>query len=303
MKKLLLLSTFCISLFSFGQLTYVPDDAFELLLEGSLFNNDNYVSTSGIQTIQGLSINPSLVPSGVINDFTGIEDFTSLHTLGIQNMNMTNIDLSALTIVSNGGIFDFQLTIQNCNILENLILPHGGGIKISVTQCVSLYNIAYHSDNIIEMSNIISSCPSLTSFDISMVAFVELQSQIWLSNNSSLQCINLKNGFCSNWSSVGITANPLVSCVEVDNPSYCNTASGVSWNWDNHSINPNNIYSTNCNNACSGNVGITEINFNQPKELIKIVNLLGQEVEYTSNNVLIYQYSDGTSEKVFRIED
>ena len=51
------------------------------------------------------------------------------------------------------------------------------------------------------------------------------------------------------------------------------------------------------------NVGITELNSNQPKELIKIVNLLGQEVEYTPNTVLIYQYSDGTSEKVFTIED
>ena len=48
---------------------------------------------------------------------------------------------------------------------------------------------------------------------------------------------------------------------------------------------------------------LTELNSNQPKELIKIVNLLGQEVEYTPNTVLIYQYSDGTSEKVFTIED
>jgi len=48
---------------------------------------------------------------------------------------------------------------------------------------------------------------------------------------------------------------------------------------------------------------LTELNPNQPKELVKIVNLLGQEVEYTPNTVLIYQYSDGTSEKVFTIED
>lgn len=50
-------------------------------------------------------------------------------------------------------------------------------------------------------------------------------------------------------------------------------------------------------------LGILELNSNKPKELIKIVNLLGQEVEYTPNTVLIYQYSDGTSEKVFTIED
>lgn len=55
--------------------------------------------------------------------------------------------------------------------------------------------------------------------------------------------------------------------------------------------------------AYNCNIGISEFNSNQPKKLIKIVNLLGQEVEYTPNAVLIYQYSDGTSEKVFTIED
>jgi len=36
--------------------------------------------------------------------------------------------------------------------------------------------------------------------------------------------------------------------------------------------------------------------------LVKIVNLLGQRVEYTPNTVLIYQYSDGTSQKVCIVE-
>jgi hypothetical protein len=75
-----------------------------------------------------------------------------------------------------------------------------------------------------------------------MVSFVKLQSSIWLANNSNLQCVNLKNGYCFNWSSVGITGNPNVTCVEVDNPTYCYTASGTTWNSD-----PNISYSTGCN--------------------------------------------------------
>ena len=55
--------------------------------------------------------------------------------------------------------------------------------------------------------------------------------------------------------------------------------------------------------SSDGTSNLTELNSNQSKELIKIVNLLGQEVEYIPNTVLIYQYSDGTSEKVFTIED
>ncbi len=49
--------------------------------------------------------------------------------------------------------------------------------------------------------------------------------------------------------------------------------------------------------------GVDELLNPTTKKLVKIVNLLGQEVEYTPNTVLIYQYSDGTSEKVFTIED
>lgn len=49
-------------------------------------------------------------------------------------------------------------------------------------------------------------------------------------------------------------------------------------------------------------VGISELGLNPSKELVKIVNLLGQRVEYTPNTVLIYQYSDGTSQKVCIVE-
>ena len=253
MKNIILSTLFAlITTLGFSQLTYVPDDAFELYIETYIAGanngivNDNYVNSIGVQNATGLSIQSALVPSGIINDFTGIQDFNSLNTMAIQYMNMTNIDLSTLNIISSGGLWDFQLTLQYNNLVENLILPQGGGIKLSISNCVSLSSIVYHSNNIIEGQSIISSCPSLTNFDVSMVAFVKLQSSIWLANNSSLQCVNLKNGYCSNWSSVGITNNPLVTCVEVDNPSYCNTASGTTWNWEGPALDPNNIYSTNC---------------------------------------------------------
>ena len=241
-KKILNLLFALITTLGYSQLTYMPDDVFENFVEtssGIPFNNDNYVSTASIQLWTSLYINVA------VQDFTGIQDFISLNMLIIEYANMSTLDLSALYIVSSGGM-DFQLGINNCNLIENLILPQGGGIRLSITDCISISNIVYHSNNIIEGQNFIASCPSLNNFDVSMVSFVELQSAIWISNNSSLQCVNLKNGYCSNWSSVGITANHLVTCVEVDNPNYCNTASGILWNWDGPAINPNNIYSTNC---------------------------------------------------------
>jgi uncharacterized protein (TIGR02145 family) len=48
-------------------------------------------------------------------------------------------------------------------------------------------------------------------------------------------------------------------------------------------------------------LGIFEIS-NPNKELVKIMNLLGQETEFKPNTVLIYVYSDGTTERIFKTE-
>ena len=49
------------------------------------------------------------------------------------------------------------------------------------------------------------------------------------------------------------------------------------------------------------NVGIGELN-NTPKQLIKIVDLLGSETTFKPNTPLIYVYDDGSIEKVFSVE-
>jgi hypothetical protein len=47
---------------------------------------------------------------------------------------------------------------------------------------------------------------------------------------------------------------------------------------------------------------IVEQNSNGEKLLVKITNLLGQETEFKPNTVLIYVYSDGTTERIFKTE-
>jgi len=48
--------------------------------------------------------------------------------------------------------------------------------------------------------------------------------------------------------------------------------------------------------------GIGELNTTS-KQLLKIVDLMGIETTFKSNTPLIYVYDDGTTEKVFTIED
>lgn len=58
-----------------------------------------------------------------------------------------------------------------------------------------------------------------------------------------------------------------------------------------------------CKSVYLGTVDISEIAQDQPQKiLIRVVDLLGREVPDTPNQVLIYVYSDGTTEKIFRVE-
>ncbi len=71
MKKLLLI-LLCVPFIGFGQQTYVPDDNFEAYLEangmGNGIANDNYVSTSSIDTLTDLNVDWDS-----ISDLSGIE--------------------------------------------------------------------------------------------------------------------------------------------------------------------------------------------------------------------------------------
>ena len=53
----------------------------------------------------------------------------------------------------------------------------------------------------------------------------------------------------------------------------------------------------------SGQIGLDEISSIGEKELIKIVDFMGRETEYVPNIPLIYIYSDGTRERVLKLED
>jgi hypothetical protein len=54
-----------------------------------------------------------------------------------------------------------------------------------------------------------------------------------------------------------------------------------------------------CNDICVW--GIEEISLSH-KELVRIVDITGKETKDKPNTILIYMYSDGTTEKVLRVE-
>jgi len=55
-------------------------------------------------------------------------------------------------------------------------------------------------------------------------------------------------------------------------------------------------FSTDCGNACSNTSSISELN-KTPKQLIKIIDILGREIPFKPNTPLVYVYDDGTVER------
>ena len=113
-----------------------------------------------------------------------------------------------------------------------------------------------------------------------------------VSQSDSLELLNLANGFCNNWGTVSISSNPILFCIQVDNPNY----SEVVWTWVEIVIDPLLYsYSTNCGWTSSIDKHTTH------KELLKVTDLLGRETNQ-KNQLLFHIYNDGTVEKKMIIE-
>ena len=115
-------------------------------------------------------------------------------------------------------------------------------------------------------------------------------------SNNQLTCLNVKNGNNTALFELEFAINPNLTCIEVDDVAYSTT----NWTVANGSIDPQTSFSTSCANPCA--LGLNELS-NTPKQLLKIVDLMGRETPYKPNTVLIYVFDDGSTEKVFKMEE
>ena len=339
MKRLLLLITICISSVSFGQYTSIPDPSFEqkLIYYGYDDVVDGQVLTANISSITYLDLNgdewgqnPPMPP---ISNLTGLNDFISLQYLTLSGINIdsliiNNINLNDLNCSGNPLTF---LSVINCVNLEYLDFRGTGISHIDLSNNVNLKSLSFGDSYYDEMNNEFL-FPSMTTIDLSnnyllmdvdysggLLEYIDLSnligfSDIGLYDCYALECINLANGTNGvNWDGDVIAGDVWVEaqdcidlglppppplCIQVDDVNIANTL----WVGNFDVEHPDYTFSTDCGD-CSGTSNLTELNSNQSKELVRIVNLLGQETPYQPNTVLIYQYSDGTSAKVFTIED
>lgn len=214
------------------------------------------------------------------------------------NNQLTSLDVATNTLltdlqtsINNLGALDISqnssLRVLSCYLNQLSVLDISNNLMLEYLFCnennLSSLDVSQHS-SLIQLE-----CPNnfLTDLDLSANSLLtEL-----ICTDNELVCLNVKNGNNTNMVDFYATNNPNLSCIEVDDAAW-STA-----NWS--SIDAQASFSNYCANACS--VGIEELS-GESKELIKIIDLVGRETEEKPNTLLIYVYSDGTTEKVFRVE-
>lgn len=217
---------------------------------------------------------------------------TSINTAGassLQYLSCFSNYLNQIDVSQNLQLKELRLAygyISSLDVsaLSNLELLACGGMPLQEIDVTNNPNLQVLS---------IVNCP-ISNLDLSQNGAL---TQLFAHNDSLLTCINLNNGNNINMSYMQAYSDPSLFCIQVDDSIY----SANTWTWQNGSINMGMTFSESCFNDCMTYLGIEEINLG-PKELVKIIDLTGREVIDQPNKVLIYIYSDGTTEKVFRIE-
>ncbi|MGG8497260.1 leucine-rich repeat domain-containing protein [Tenacibaculum sp. TC6] len=255
MKKILLFLCCLSSITFFAQNTYVPDDNFEQALIDLGYDTvlDNYVSTANINTITKL-----VIPSKNISDLTGIEGFTSLKELFVNNNVLTSINISSNPALTRLDAYENKLTaidVSNNTNLEVLFLYKNQLTSIDISKNKKIYSFKVNNNQLssLDVSQntglqyFYAAGNQLTSLDLSKnTALIA----IYLENNK-LTWLNAKNGANNLITNFSTTQNPDLKCIQVDN-----TTASRPWGWAKD-------YTASYNVDCTPKTYVPDDNFEQ----------------------------------------
>jgi hypothetical protein len=283
--------------------TFIPDNNFEAYIENKIpgasngIPNDNIVNSLPLTNYLG-AVNPSSITYPIL-DFTGIEEFQNAFSINISGMNITNLDFTGLSGTNT------RIYVNNCVFLTNIFLSPIPHITIDINNCPSLVNISYPPGLTTTSITVIqvAYCSSITDLDLSNISLGS-SPQFTFRYNSLLSSLNLANGQNTLFSSVLIHDNPLLYCVQVDDPIYSDISTNWAWLEYEAWLGGSTVFT---GPYAYRNVGDCEtLNFEnieiESPSIIKITDILGKESDDLPNKVLFYHYSDGTIKKQYRID-
>jgi hypothetical protein len=193
---------------------------------------------------------------------------TALTDLHCYNNQLTSLDVTKNTALT--GLYSSFNKITSLDITNNMALKRLDCYKNQITSLDLTKNTALTKllCGYNQLTNIdVTKCTALTYLDCYSNKLINLD----LTKNIGL--IKLGTNFNSN-----------LSCIQA-----LNSQDKTNWTKDNTAE-----YNENCNYT----VGLNDETIIQPKSIVHIYNIQGQEVSKSYTGLVIYKYTDGTSEKV-----
>ena len=191
--------------------------------------------------------------------------------------------------------------IEAFTALTELFCGYNQLASLDVTQNTALIRLVFHMNQLTSIDVTQNTALNLLNCSNNQLTSLDVTQNTALrglfAKNNQLTCLNVKNGSNTLFFDFDVTDNnPSLTCIEVDDVGWSNT----NWTVAGNNIDAQMSFSTSCANPCT--LGINKLS-NTPKQLLKIVDLTGRETKFKPNTPLIYIYSDGTTERVFKMEE
>ncbi len=279
-NKLLLSLLLLIYSLGYSQYTLIPDPNFEGYLVNVGIDTDGLVNGQVLTSDIADEIQLSISIGNQITDLTGIEDFESLEILGIDQMDITEINLTQnnnlkFLNLSEVSLETLDLT-NNLNLISLFLNFNFDGAVF--TSLMTSIDVSYN----VLLKQIYIHNTLITEFDFINNISIE---QLGLSKNENLININLKNEVNHDLGFVEIYDNPLLQCLQVDDPDA--VIAGIippynNWTFEN---NPLLTITDDCN------LGLEEVAFTQitfyPNPIINVLKI-DNSSDYPIKNIKVY---------------
>lgn len=257
-----------------AQNVYFPDPIFRGFMLNQYdinTNRDDEISVAEAEAFTG----DLVAISDYFSDFTGIEAFVNLTGFNFSSIKIASLDISALKalkVLHCGHTQLKNLDLNKNTALTNIYIFHNSQLtNLNVSECKSLKLISCYTNK------------NLQSLDFSKNAAL---TSLYCFDNQ-LSSLNLKNGNNSILSTMQSYANPNLTCIEVDDVNYANSA-----NWQKDA---NSSYSTNCSLSVNDfnkrelilypNPVKNLINFSEKLSNIKISDFSGKMIKHISTSI------------------
>jgi Leucine-rich repeat (LRR) protein len=230
-----------------AQLVTVPDSIFKAYLLGNSAINTN--GDTAIQVSEAVAFTATLdVSNQNISDLTGIEAFTAIPSLNCSGNQLSSLNVSSnivLTVLKcfNNQITALDVTSNTALSILSCYLNQISALDVSLNTALTSLSCGSNQITALDLSantalvTMYCEYNQITSLDVSSNTLLNTL----LCNNNLLTSLNVQNGNNSNFITTpafNATANPNLSCIEVDDVSYSTT------NWVN--IDAGASFSTNC---------------------------------------------------------